>query len=156
MKIDLFEIFIATIGTMGFTFVFNIKKNRVIPAGIGGMIGWTAYLISNSYYNNPFTSNMIATFIICIYAEICARKLKAPANIFLVPSMFPLIPGSGLYYTMQALVTSDNIMARKYGLITVGAILGIVAGMILGTSFFYSVVLVIKEKIDKFKNEKIK
>ncbi len=154
MKINIFEVLVATIGTMGFSFVFNIKKNRVIPVGIGGMIGWITYLLVNHYFENAFISNMLATFVVCIYAEICARKLKAPASVFLVPSVFPLIPGSGLYYTMEALVRGDKALVNSYGISTIAATLGIVVGMILGTSFFYSIVLKIVSLI-KNKNNKI-
>ena len=34
-------------------------------------------------------------------AELLARLLKAPATIFLVIGIIPLVPGGGLYYTMD-------------------------------------------------------
>ena len=49
-------------------------------------------------------SGVISAFIIGIFSEFFARKLKMPATIFLIPGLVPLVPGAGMYYTMYYLI----------------------------------------------------
>ena len=50
-----------------------------------------------------FWSSLFASF----YSEIMARIRKCPAIAYLVVSLFPLLPGAGIYYTAASLVRSD-------------------------------------------------
>ncbi len=42
----LIQIITAYIGSLGFALLFNIKKERILYASIGGIITWCIYLIS--------------------------------------------------------------------------------------------------------------
>ena len=44
----------------------------------------------------------IATVVVSIYSEILARKCKAPTTCFQIVSILPLVPGGGIYYTMES------------------------------------------------------
>lgn len=153
MYTNIKEVFVAILGSIGFSLVFNLKQERVLPSAIGGLIAWFTYSISLYLTSNIFLSSTISTFFICIFSEICARILLAPANIFLVPSIFPILQGGSLYYTMESIINGNNKLIKYYGLTTIKGTLGIVVGMILGTSFFYSIILNIIKYI-KEKNKK--
>ena len=60
--------------------------------------------------------------------------LKSPTTTYLVPAIIPLIPGSGLYYTMNYAVRGewDEFSAR--GLLTLKLTLALAAGIIVITS----------------------
>ena len=79
----------AMIGAVGFGMMFNISIKRLPYIAIGGLIDWSFYLIILNITNNTFISCFIASIAICIFSEIMARVLKAPANIFLISSTFP-------------------------------------------------------------------
>ena len=65
-----------------------------------------------------------------------ARVRKYPAISYLVVSVFPMIPGAGVYYTMNYAVRGQmNLFASK-GMYT-AAIAGIMAvGILLGSTVF--------------------
>jgi uncharacterized membrane protein YjjB (DUF3815 family) len=67
------------------------------------------------------------------YAETMARIRKYPAISYLVISIFPLIPGSGIYYTTNCLVTGDMSGFTDTGKQTI-AIAGVIAVGILMVS----------------------
>ena len=63
-----------------------------------------------------------------------ARIRKCPAIAYLVVSIFPLIPGAGVYYTMNYAVRGMNEQFATQGLHT-AAIAGIIAvGILLAST----------------------
>ena len=72
---------------------------------------------------------MAAAAFATIYAETMARIKKAPATVFYIPTVVPLIPGGSLFYTMSYAVLSEWNMVQSYGASTLYCALGIAAGM---------------------------
>lgn len=68
--------------------------------------------------------------ISAIYSEIMARIRKYPAISYLVVAIFPLIPGAGVYYTMNHAVRGDMESFANQGTHTI-AIAGLMAVGIL-------------------------
>ena len=65
-----------------------------------------------------------------------ARVRKYPAISYLVISIFPLIPGAGVYYTMNHAVQGQTDLFASKGMHT-AAIAGVMAvGILLGSSVF--------------------
>ena len=73
--------------------------------------------------------SLISSAVCAAYAQIAARILKAPATVFLIPEVLPLIPGSGLYYTMSHAVQKHWFLTRYFGYRTMMFALGIAAGI---------------------------
>ena len=64
------------------------------------------------------------------YSEIMARIRKYPAISYLVVSIFPLIPGAGVYFTMNYAVRGEMGLFASKGMYT-AAIAGLMAVGIL-------------------------
>ena len=76
----------------------------------------------------------VATIVVSSLAEILARVLKAPATIFLVIGIIPLVPGGGLYYTMDYLINQNYPMFSQVGLQTAAIAAAIAVGASMVTS----------------------
>ena len=76
-----------------------------------------------------FLANLLAGFCAALYAEILARCCNAPSTPFFITAAIPLIPGSTLYYCMNAVVSNDLSAAEHFGEQTFLAALGIAGGM---------------------------
>lgn len=131
------QILTAMIGTIGFALFFNIKKERLLYVSLSGMITWCIYLICKYYGYNEFISNMMAAAFSTVYAEIFARILKAPATVFLLPGIVPLVPGGSLYYTMSAATMGDINSLFEKGILTLQISLGIAAGILIVSTITY-------------------
>ena len=103
----------AALGSVGFGLIFNLNR-RYLPAAAVGSV---------------FLANLLAGFCAALYAEILARCCNAPSTPFFITSAIPLIPGSTLYYCMNAVVSSDLRAAEHFGEQTFLAALGIASGM---------------------------
>lgn len=94
------EILAAAAGSLGFSVLFNIRGKKLLAVTLGGALGWAAYLLLFALGMGEPMAYFLVALLVSLYAEGMARLLKAPATVFVAPSLVPLIPGSSLYYTM--------------------------------------------------------
>ena len=121
------------VGCTGFFILFNIHGPGGFLCALGGGITWAAYCLSNYLGASPLISNFIATLAAATYAEIMARIRKYPTISYLVVSIFPLLPGAGIYYTTNYLVQGNLTDFAAQGKHTV-AVAGVIAVGILVVS----------------------
>ncbi len=98
---DLTQIFMGFLGSLGFSTLFHIKGRRLVIASLGGLISWTVFLLLEPLLPGESARYFLASATVTVYAEVFARVIKTPTTTFLVPSLIPLIPGGSLYYTMN-------------------------------------------------------
>ena len=103
----LVEILAAFAGTIGYGALFNVRGKKLILAGLGGMGGWIVFLLLNSVIKNEIICCLIVAVLTSAYSEMLARILKIPASTFYIATLMPLIPGSALYYSINAAVGGD-------------------------------------------------
>ena len=117
------------IGCFGFSILFNIHGGRHLCAA-GGVLTWLAYRFAQHLCGDDIAAYFWATSVAALYSEIMARIRKFPALTYLVISAFPLIPGAGVYYTMNYVVRGDMDGFASQGTHTI-AIAGVMAVGIL-------------------------
>ena len=122
------------VGCLGFMFLFNIHGYGGLLCVIGGTSTWLVYLIVLKLSGNDLIAYFWSSLYASAYSEIMARIRKCPAISYLVISIFPLIPGAGVYYTMNYAVRGMNDQFAVQGLHT-AAIAGIIAvGILLAST----------------------
>ncbi|MDE6505934.1 MAG: threonine/serine exporter family protein, partial [Eubacterium sp.] len=98
---------------------------------LGGAISAALSTIMINNGANIFNATFCAMVAICIYSEVLARIIKTPANVILLPSTIPLLPGGSLYYSLSYLIHSDEERFHIYAKETILTGLGIALGAIL-------------------------
>ena len=122
------------IGCIGFVILFNIHGPGGLICVLGGTATWLVYLIAFEISGNDLTAYFWSSLFASAYSEVMARIRKYPAISYLVVSIFPLIPGAGVYYTMNYAVRGMNEQFALQGLHT-AAIAGIIAvGILLAST----------------------
>ena len=120
----------SLIGCIGFAILFNIHGPGVMLCATGGFLVWVSYCVTLHISNHILLANFVATVVAAIYSEIMARVRKYPAISYLVVSVFPLLPGAGIYYTISSFIQSDMDGFVSKGTLTI-AIAGVLAVGIL-------------------------
>lgn len=122
------------IGCYGFSLLFNIHGPGGLLCALGGMLTWAIYLITVELAGSDLTGYFWSALFASVYSEIMARIRKYPAISYLVISIFTLIPGAGVYYTMNYAVRGEMALFAEKGLHT-AAVAGIIAvGVVLGST----------------------
>lgn len=133
------------IGCVGFAILFNVHGPGGILCAIGGILTWGVYLICFEIFNQEIISYFFASVTAAVYSEIMARIRKYPAISYLVVAIFPLLPGAGVYYTMNHAVRGDMQSFADQGMHTI-AIAGIMAVGILMVSTLVRIRTELKRK----------
>lgn len=129
MRTEIIQVVCAVIGSLGFSFIFHLKRDKLLVASVGGGLTWLFYLLVVHRVNGDFAAYFLATVFATFYAELMARVKKAPATIFVITALIPLIPGGSLYYTMEYLMQKDMEMMRSKAAETVMLALAIAMGI---------------------------
>ena len=130
------ECLFAAIGCFGFAILFNIHGWGSLLCVLGGVISWAVYCLVLNLGSEEIAAYFWAALVASFYSEIMARFRKYPAISYLVVSVFPLIPGAGVYYTMNYAVRGQMNQFAAKGMQTI-AIAGIMAvGILLGSTVF--------------------
>jgi uncharacterized membrane protein YjjB (DUF3815 family) len=109
------QIISAFFATFFFAVLFNVSKKELIYCGLVGAIGWLIYLFIFKLSNSIIFSNFISALSISIMSRILAKLRKMPISIFLIPGIIPLVPGTGMYKTMYAMLNQNFEEAAFYG-----------------------------------------
>ncbi len=116
-------------GTVAFAILFSVPRKFYLQCGITGLVGWLIYI-----FLGQFATITVATFVGTLGVVLLSRALtvvmRCPITMFLVPGIFPLIPGAGIYHTAFYLVTDQLDIAAATGLNAVKVAFAIVAGIV--------------------------
>ena len=113
MILQLISVFI---GVVGFGIVLEVPKKYLVFSGIAGAVGWAVYLLGQALF--PAGSVFFSSFCIALLSQIFARKLKCPVTVFLIPGIYPFVPGAGIYRTVYYIIMGENGLAGQYFLDT--------------------------------------
>ena len=116
----------CAIGCLGFAILFNIYGPGGLICVLGGTLTWVIYALCLKLGTGEIVAYFWGAVFASAYSEVSARIRKCPAIAYLVISIFPLIPGSGVYYTMESAVKGHMEQFASKGMFT-AAIAGTMA-----------------------------
>ena len=125
------DFFIALVSTFCFAIVFNIRGKNIIFASFGGVVSWLTYKIALHHGFDVVQASFISAVIFSIYSEMFARILKTPVTSIVICGLIPLVPGSGMYYTMYAAVKGNANQTLNLTLNTLACAGSLALGVIL-------------------------
>ena len=96
----------AFIGSGCFAVIYNTRGGNVLCSALGGAIGWLVYLLTGPILN----SDIAQTFAV---------------------SIFPLVPGASIYYTMLHAINGENDLFLTSLIHTIGIAGAIAVGSLL-------------------------
>ena len=105
----------ALLGSAGFALIFNVRKQLLPLAALGGVVCWGVYLLAGCATKSVFLQSFAASAATAVWSEVLARVKKTPAQQYLIIGLIPLVPGRTLYYAMGALVWPVGGQAHFYG-----------------------------------------
>lgn len=126
----------AFLGSLGFALLFQVRRERLLLASLGGLLAWGVYLLMGLITQQDVVRYFVASVILTIYGETLARVVKCPATLFIVTASIPLIPGGSLYRTMEYFMRNDLDAFSHQGLTTVLLAVAIAVGMLFPTAIF--------------------
>ena len=138
------EIVAAMLGTIAFSLLYCVPRQYYVLCGLIGGIGWAVYGFAEMKFSEVIAV-MLATMVVIFLSRIAAVVKRCPATLFLIPGIFPLVPGARVYWTTYYIVTDQLLEAAETGYaavkIAVAIVLGIVFIFEIPQSFFVRLVI---------------
>ena len=126
----------CAVGCAGFTIYFNIHGPGMLICIFGGVLTWAVYSLCILLGASEYMAYFIASAFASLFAEIMARVRKYPAISYLVVSVFPLLPGGGIYYTMCHAVSGNMAQFSVKGMQTVSIAGAMAVGILMISTLF--------------------
>jgi len=124
------------VGTLGFGLMFNMHGRGIPFALLGSVISWPVCVLCMRLGLSEPIAYLVAAAVSCFYAEIMARVRKFPATSYLMCALVPLIPGSGIYYTMDFIRRGMLSEAYNKGMLTAAIAGSMAVGVLLVSTGF--------------------
>ena len=125
----------AFLACIGFSLLFNIHgaAGMLICAG-GGALGWLCYLLAAPLVQSDIVQSFLAALVISAWSEVMARLRRCPVTSYLLVALFPLVPGGGIYYTMEHAMSGETSQFLETLLHTLGLAGALAAGVLMVSS----------------------
>ncbi len=105
----------SLIAMLGFCVMFHVPVRHIPAAAFIGSAGWFLYQLCLFLHVSTIISCFLASCTVGLMSDIASRLLKDAATIFIIPGILCLVPGSGMYNTMLALVNGNLSQAAATG-----------------------------------------
>ena len=123
-------------GTLGFGLMFNMHGRGIPFALLGSLISWPVCVLCMRIGLQEPIAYLFGAAASSLYAEIMARIRKFPATSYLMCALVPLIPGSGIYYTMDFIRRNMLPEAYNKGMMTAAIAGSMAVGVLLISTGF--------------------
>lgn len=130
----LLPIFCSFIACFCFSVIYNIRGGGILICAFGGALGWSVYLLTAPLFQDDIAQTFVSALVISAYAEVMARIRKCPVTGYLLVAIFPLVPGGGIYYTMEHAINGETDAFLASFLHTLGLAGAIAVGVLLVSS----------------------
>lgn len=124
-----FQTLVAGLSTIAFAIIFHTPRREWLLTAVTGGVGWLVYLISMHIGFGTVGASFFATVALAWLSRIFSVAHKAPATVYLICGIFPLVPGAGIYYTGYYFFMSNNALGLSKGLETIKIAIAIALGI---------------------------
>lgn len=120
--------------SIAFALIFHTPSRALSYNGIVGGVGWIVYRYLLFIFDGVLMAAMITALLIGTLSAIFGTILKLPTLIIYIPSLIPLVPGGGMYYTMYYLIMSEMELFSAKALETTLIAISLATGIFISTS----------------------
>lgn len=141
MIADLLRILLMSfLGTLGFALLLHAPRRAWLPASLIGGVSYTLYIALMELAAPEAAAMFFAALAGSLLAQVCARKMRMIATVFITLSIVSLVPGLGLYRCMEYLGAGQNSLGLEAGVSAMTDILMIALGLGVGGLIFRTLI----------------
>ena len=130
----LIQICYAALASFGFAVIFHIRGIKMLLTSGIGATGWAVFLIIFRLSGSKMMALFCSSFVIAICAEVYSLLSKKHSTGIIICAIIPLVPGSGIFYTMQESIHRNLDTALSLGIETLFNAGAIAAGIAINSS----------------------
>lgn len=121
----------AFLGTFAFSLLYGLPNNQCVFSGLVGALGWLVYLLLVNTAIGAVGATFFGSSAVVLASRFFAVWRRIPSMAFMIPGIFPLVPGAGIYWCTYYLVENQLTLSLEYGVMAVKCTFAIVLGIVL-------------------------
>lgn len=121
---------VAAGGTGAFSILFRIKKTHFWICSLVGGLAWALYLILTYLGVSKGIAYFFASATVCLSSRILGVLRECPVIVFMLPGIFPLVPGVTGFSTIYQYISNDMTDIQENVRTTLGSAIAIVLGIL--------------------------
>ncbi|MBF0713461.1 threonine/serine exporter family protein [Gemella sp. GH3] len=137
--------------TFAFAIFFNAPRRSLLTCSFIGSCAWMVFIFIRHISKDVVVATLVGAVLVGLLSSNASKKLKMPATVFIYTGIIPLVPGYGMYYTMQNLVTKNYSVGAQLGVDTLLQAGAIAMGILIASVFSVSINRVKIQRRTKFK-----
>lgn len=119
----------AFLGTIAFSVLFHVSSRRFLLCGIISAVSWLCFL-SLRQLLSPAEAAFFATVVVVTLSRFFAIRNRCSVTVYLIPGIFSLVPGAGIYWTAYYALTEQAPLSIAKGIETLMIAVAIVLGIV--------------------------
>lgn len=124
----------AFIACCAYCVIFNIRSSGMLVCSLGGALAWLVYLLADFVTSSDILQYFWAAVFLSIYSEVMSRVRKCPVTGYQLLAFIPLVPGAGIYRTMEYCINGETGLFFSTGVHTLGISGALALGVLLVSS----------------------
>lgn len=132
---SLLPCFYAFVACCAYCILFNIRGWGMALCSLGGALAWLVYLVTEPLvHGNDILQYFWAAVFLSAYSEVMSRVRKCPVTGYQLLAFIPLVPGAGIYTTMEYCINGETDLFVSTGVHTLGISGALAVGVLLVSS----------------------
>ncbi len=124
----------GAMSAFAFAVLIRVPRRDLLFAALAGFLSGFVYGAAGAL--GAITQVLLAAVAAGVLSEILARVRRAPATVYLMPGLIPLVPGLLAYHAMYALLRGDYVSGAALSVETIywAAAIGVGIALVLTIS----------------------
>lgn len=110
------EGFCSFFACLFFAIIYNTPKKELPFCGLAGSLGYMLCYYLTNQCKMPMWGAFLGTALICILSLNFSTRHKMPVMMYVLPAIFPIVPGAGIYYALYSFMINDIHGAAQQGI----------------------------------------
>ena len=123
----------AFVASLFYAVLYNTRGWLLVHCAFCGLLGMIVFNMLQGH--NIVIQFLLPTIVMCLYAEVLARVCKFPVMVITTIGILPIVPGAGVYNTIDSLLNSHMDECYSYGINTLLSAGAMALGLVLVSSF---------------------
>ena len=137
------QVLSAFLGVFSFAILFHAPRRSYLACAVCGAVAWGCYLLAAPM--GLFLATTLAAIVLTLLSRMLSIALKMPSTVFIVTGIFPLVPGAGIYHTMEYCIQGNTGAFITEGLHTLAMAGALAIGILVIDSTWRMIRLIQKQ-----------
>ena len=119
--------------TVSFCVILAAPRSEWIFCGISGIVSYLVNQLILTSGIHQILATLGAAMALSLSSRMLAVLRRQPVTVYLMPGIFPLVPGAGIYFTAYYLIAGDMEAFSQEGMKTLETAVAIALGIVFAS-----------------------